>query len=272
MEKKRNKKLIISIISIILIFIVSFFVYEKLTWNKEYYKSEKNINIPIFLYHDIVENESEIKQDYMQTSKKVFEDQISGILKLGYKVINYDDLIAYNKGEKKLPKHICLIDFDDGYLGNYTVATDIIKKYNIPVTIFVVDNLVGTEGYMSWNQIRELESTGLVDINSHGKEHAKFNELDSNKAVEDVKYAHSRIEEELDKEVKKVFTYPYGLNNEEIVNKLADEGFVQNFTDNKINSSKNLNMSKLHRCYPLKDSVAKIFIKMHYRIIRYGTK
>lgn len=268
--KKKLKKIIIATILIIITIIIGFFIYEKVTWNKEYYISEKNINIPIFIYHDIVKSEEEVEHDYMQTTQKVFEEQISGLLKKGYKVIDYDDLIAYNKGEKKLPKRVCLIDFDDGYIGNYTVAADIIKKYNIPVTIFVVDNLVGTEGYMTWSQIRELKQTGLIDINSHGKEHARFNELDSDKAVKDVKYAHSKIEEELGEKVTKVFTYPYGLNSEEIVTKLKNEGFVQNFTDNKINSSEDLDMSKLHRCYPLQDSVEKILLKMHYRIIRYG--
>lgn len=270
MKNSRNKKILIYIISTIVIIIASFCIYEKVTWNKEYYKNEKNIAIPIFIYHDIVENESDVAYDYMQTTKKVFEEQISGLLKWGYKVIDYDDLIAYDKGEKKLPKHVCLIDFDDGYVGNYTIAADIIKKYNIPVTIFVVDNLVGTEGYMTWDQIRELKKTGLIDINSHGKEHARFNELDSDKAVEDVKLAHSHIEQELGFAVTKVFTYPYGLNSNDIVNKLEEEGFVQNFTDNKINESKNLNMSKLHRCYPLEDSIGKILLKIQYRLIRYG--
>ena len=267
---KKNKKIAITIISAIVAVIISIFIYEKVTWNNEYYKNEKNIHIPIFIYHDIVESEKEVSQDYMQTTQKIFEEQISGLLKLGYKVINYDDLISYNKGEKKLPKHVCLIDFDDGYVGNYTVAANIIKKYNIPVTIFIVDNLVGTEGYMTWDQIRELKQTGLIDINSHGKEHVRFNEQDANKALGDVKYAHSRIEKELGTSVTKVFTYPYGLNSNEIVDKLKNEGFVQNFTDNKINSSKKLDMSRLHRCYPLQDSVGKILLKMYYRIIRYG--
>lgn len=270
MKNKRSKKIFIAIISVIVTVIISICIYEKVTWKKEYYISEKNINIPIFIYHDIVKNESDVEYDYMQTTQKVFEEQISGLLKYGYKIIDYDDLIAYNKGEKKLPKHVCLVDFDDGYIGNYTIAANIIKKYNIPVTIFIVDNLVGTEGYMSWNQIRELKQTGLIDINSHGKEHSRFNELDSDKAVSDVKYAHSRIEEELGESVTKVFTYPYGLNSDEIVNKLQKEGFIQNFTDNKINSSKNLNLSKLHRCYPLDDSIEKMLVKVLYRRIRYG--
>jgi hypothetical protein len=41
-------------------------------------------------------------------------------------------------------------------------------------------------------------------------------------------------------------------------------------TDNKINKSKNLDLSRLHRCYPLSDSIFKMTLKIFYRSIRYN--
>lgn len=67
----------------------------------------------------------------------------------------------------------------------------------------------------------------------------------------------------------KVFTYPYGLNGEEKIEALEKEGFIQNLTDNRVNQSETLDLSRLHREYPLNDSVAKILLKTFYRSIRY---
>lgn len=111
---------------------------------KTYYKGEKNLRLPIILYHEITEKKPERSLAYMQTTKENFEKQIKGLLEYGYTVISYDDLIAYNNGEKALPEKVVLIDFDDGYVGNYLYAFDIAKKYNIPINIYVVDDLVGT--------------------------------------------------------------------------------------------------------------------------------
>ena len=143
--------------------------------------------------------------------EETFEKQISGLLKLNYKIISYEELVKYKNGEISLPKHTCLIDFDDGYKGNYETAFEIIKKYNIPVSIYVVDSCVGQPGYMDWQEIKELEKSGLVTINTHGKYHDDFEELETSQAVEDIKYAHNQIEKNLEKQVIKVFTYPCGL-------------------------------------------------------------
>lgn len=269
-EKQRGRKGIkigLSILGILICLIAVLVIYEVITWNKEYYISEKNILIPIFLYHNIVEEKHDA--DYMETRAEVFDRQISDFLKMGYDIISYDDLIAYQKGERALKKRTILIAFDDGYEENYTIALPIIEKYQIPVSIFVIDNQVGMDGYLNWNQIRELSKSGLVAIYTHGKTHYEFDKEGTEKAVADVLEAHEHIEKELGKKVTKVFTYPYGLYKEETVTALTEAGFVQNFTDNKINKSKELNLYGLHRMYPLEDATIKILAKIIYRSLRY---
>ena len=50
---------------------------------------------------------------------------------------------------------------------------------------------------------------------------------------------------------------------------LWQAGYVQNLTDNRINLSDKLDLSGLHRSYPLNNSVLKILLKIQYRVIRY---
>lgn len=228
--------------------------YRIIDKGKTYYKNEKNLRIPILLYHEITEEKPERSLSYMRTTKENFEKQIQGLLEYGYTVISYNDLIAYDKGEKALPEKVVLIDFDDGYIGNYLYAFDVVKRYNIPINIYVVDDLVGTPGYFNWEQAREMSDSGLVSINSHGKTHIFYDKETKETLVEHIEYAHNNIEKKLGKEITKVFTYPYGAYTEEELEALKQAGFVQNLTNDEINESNTLNLYGLSR----------IYVKNHY--------
>lgn len=223
--------------------------YRNTDKTKTYFKGEKNIKIPILLYHEITLESPERSMAYMHTTKDNFEKQVAGLLEYGYTVISYDDLIAYNNGEKALPEKVVLIDFDDGFIGNYLYAFDIVKKYNIPINIYVVDDLVGTPGYFNWEQAKEMSDTGLVSINTHGKTHIFYDKENKETLVEHIEYAHNNIEKNLEKSVTKVFTYPYGTYTQEQLEALKQVGFIQNLTNDEINNSDSLNLYGLSRIY-----------------------
>ena len=262
-------KIIISILTIIILLGISIYTYDRLTVNNEYLISEKNLEIPIFLYHHIVKEESEIQYDYMQTTEKTFEEQIRGLENLGYHFISYQDLIDYNNGQKKLYKKSCVLTFDDGCKDIYTNAYPILQKYNIPFTMFVVTNAVGADGCASWEELKEMQDSGLALIASHSTNHTEFNKLSVEETLENVDSSYKALEENLGEQKTKIFTYPYGLYSQEQLEPLKEEGYVINLTDNKINKSKNLNLYGLHRCYPLSDSLFKMELKIIYRSIRY---
>ena len=269
MNQKTKKRIIISTLLIIII-MISIFLFNCLVFihsNQEYYIYEKNINIPIFVYHDIVDQLT--GEEYMQTTKENFENQITGLQKIGYQFIRYDDLIRYSRGEKKLKEKSILLTFDDGLEGNYYILYPIIQKYQIPVSINIVDNNVGTFGALTWEQIKEMSDSGLVDFYTHSRYHEFSDTVSTEQYVSDIQYSHEHIERELNKPILKVFTYPYGVNQETKIEALSQAGFIQNLTDNRVNQSKNLDLSRLHREYPLNDSVPKILLKTIYRSIRY---
>ena len=264
------KKILLSLLTIFLLAIISFIIYEIATVNNTYYIGEKNLQIPIFVYHDIVEDESKIEYDYMQTPADTFEKQITGLMKLRYKPISYEDLVAYKNGEKAIPKWSFLITFDDGYTGVYKYAFEVAKKYNIPMASFEITDTIGSAGYYDWNQAREMHESGLMSIYLHGYTHVKYDEKTPEELLLDTNMAYENLQNELGKkDILKVFTFPYGLSTNHGREVLKDAGYIQNLTDNRINSSNNLDLAGLHRCYPLNDSVLKILLKIQYRFIRY---
>ena len=271
MEKRHKaKKVLLTILIAIIVVCAGFVTYEVATVNNTYYISEKNLQIPVFVYHDLVEDESQIEYDYMQTTVDKFEKQITGLMKLGYKPISYKDLVEYKNGNKKIPKWSFLITFDDGYEGIYKYAYEIAKKYNIPMTSFAIDDCVGSDGYYTWEQAKQMHDSGLISIYSHGLTHTQYNLQTPETLIKQTNEAYENLKTNLkDDELLKVFTYPYGLYTEEERQALKDAGYIQNLTDNRINTTKNLDLAGLHRSYPLNNSVLKILLKIQYRVIRY---
>lgn len=264
------KKIVLGIFLFILITFSCFIVYEINTIDNTYYIGEKNLQIPILVYHNLVKNESEIEYDYMQTTVDKFEKQITGLMKLGYKPITYEDLEAYKNGKKPISKWSFIITFDDGCLGVYKYAYEIAKKYNIPMTSFAIDCGVGNDGCYTWEQAKEMHDSGLISIYSHGLVHAEYDKVSPEELLHQTNQAYSNLRNYLnDNNLLKVFTYPYGLYTDDSRKLLESEGYIQNLTDNRINLSNTLDLSGLHRTYPLNDSVFKILLKTHYRVLRY---
>jgi peptidoglycan/xylan/chitin deacetylase (PgdA/CDA1 family) len=56
---------------------------------------------------------------------------------------------------KNLPPHPVVLTFDDGYKNNYTCAFPILKKYNIPATIFVMTGFIDRTTYL-WSDRLEF--------------------------------------------------------------------------------------------------------------------
>lgn len=264
------KRITLAVLILFIGTVVCFVVYDRATINNEYGIEEQSLQIPIFVYHDIVKDDSMVAYDYMQTTAETFEKQIVGLKNAGYDFITYDDLKKYSNNEKKIKKHSCIVTFDDGYEGVYENAFPIIKKYNVPITLYVITDNMEKTGVLTWEQAREMKESGLVTIASHSTNHPEFTCLSTQDAIDNVNKSYEIIEEKLGKQDTKIFTYPYGLYTDDQIEALKNEGYIQNLTDNKINKTKSLDLSRLHRCYPLSDSTIKMIAKILYRSIRYN--
>jgi hypothetical protein len=76
-----------------------------------------------------------------------------------------------------------IVMFDRGYESIFTNAKPILDKFGFKASIFISCDYVGNEGGMTWNQLRELDNDGY-DIQSHGLEHTRLDEVKSANDVE----------------------------------------------------------------------------------------
>jgi len=89
---------------------------------------QKN-KVSILLFHDIKKENAEKAFAYINRKYKVISLQ------------QYTDAVLNNTN---LPKKALIITFDDGHISNYTLLP-VIKKYQIPVTIFLCASIINTK-------------------------------------------------------------------------------------------------------------------------------
>jgi len=69
------------------------------------------------------------------------------------------------------------LTFDDGHASDYTDAFPILQELGLRATFFVVPTFVGTPGYVTWPQLREMVAAGM-EIGSHSLTHPFVDRLD----------------------------------------------------------------------------------------------
>lgn len=224
---------------------------------------EKNIKLPVLIYHGFSTPMLTGEDDpyKLMCSEDLFEDQITTLKDAGYTFITLEDMYKYKNGTIGLPEKNVCITMDDGWEGNYTEAFGVIKKYNVPATIFIVEELVDTPGYFDWEQAKEMYDSGLVKIHVHGRKHVSATGYGSkDKLIEDYNHTHALIEEKLGSKIQKIMAYPAGDSSADTIKWLKEGGFeVQVQTKyGTVNKSNILDLTGLGRIRAEKASGASI--------------
>jgi hypothetical protein len=125
-------------------------------------------------YHDITATGQHTPPfDRVGVSEAHFEAHLKRLHERGYHPVSVQDLVDAAAGKKPLPPKAVLLTFDDGYESFYTRAWPLLKKYHYPSVVAVIGTWINGEakpdvpGYkplMTWDQVRELDRSGNVEI------------------------------------------------------------------------------------------------------------
>ncbi|MBL6931496.1 MAG: polysaccharide deacetylase family protein [Rhodospirillales bacterium] len=179
----------------------------------------------IFMYHRFGED------DFPSTSIKMeqFEAHLTELKGGGYTVMSLEDIIKAFKDGSELPDKAVALTIDDAYLSVYEKAWPRFKDLGFPFTVFVSSDPVdrGIRGYMSWNQIREMDRDG-ASIGNHTVTHL-------NMAASDISLNRRELDESSERLLKELgykpdlIAYPYGEASEQIMNMVRSSGFIAGF-------------------------------------------
>ncbi len=169
--------------------------------NIKSYSDDKGILA--LMYHRFDEN----KYPSTNIQMDVFKQQIKIIKNLKYDFYNPKDLeknFHITKVEKKI-----LITIDDAFSSFYEVAWPYLRKEKIPFILFVSTEAIGKNGYMSWNQIKELEKEPIVFIGNHSHSHDYLVNFPKKNFLKDIKTANNIFIKNLGYNPI-FFSYPFG--------------------------------------------------------------
>lgn len=102
-------------------------------------------NLQILTYHRV---NDEYDPYFPATPVEVFSQQMEYIAK-SYEVCQLDEAVE-QLGRRDLPDNALVITFDDGYRDNYMHAFPVVRSLNLPMTIFLATDVIGT-GVTLWH-------------------------------------------------------------------------------------------------------------------------
>ena len=155
------------------------------------------------MYHRF--NESKYPSTNIQMD--IFKQQIEIIEDSNYKFNNpseFEKMFSTPKIKKEI-----LITIDDAFLSFYQEAWPFLKKNEIPFILFVSTEPVGKRGYMTWSQIREVESEDFAFIGHHSHTHDYLINETNDQFISDIEKANKIFLKELGY-IPNLFSYPFG--------------------------------------------------------------
>lgn len=180
---------------------------------------------PILMYHSVnpVENPY-IKRLIVHPDS--FEMQMAFFKRHNYNVVPLTALVEMIARKQAIPARTVAITFDDGYKDNYRYAFPVLKKYNLPATIFVIIDEIGRSDRLSWQEIKEMLASGLISIGSHALGPEPLVKIQPESELRKQIFVSKEIlEQRLATEVK-LFSYPEGMFNDRIRKLVIDAGYV----------------------------------------------
>jgi peptidoglycan/xylan/chitin deacetylase (PgdA/CDA1 family) len=192
-------------------------------------------HVTILVYHRF----SETADDSMTVRMSTFESQLRVLREHGYHIVPLREVVDWLRDpDATLPPKPVVITVDDGHRSVYEKLLPVMLRERLTVTLFIYPSAISNASYaMTWEQLRALKQTGLVDIQSHTYWHPNFNIERRHRTPEDfqqfvrtqLEKSRQRIESQTGSHVD-MLAWPFGIYDDELITLAADEGYTVGLT------------------------------------------
>lgn len=178
----------------------------------------------------------------------LFERQLVA-LKACAEIVPLTELLPRCRESPVDGRPLVALTFDDGYANFHSQVLPVLKRYQVPATVFVITGLIGSDGPppfdawsvkhsrqldpeawrpMNWAELKECAASGLVTIGGHSHEHRKATELSPGALGEEARRSRQILLSELDD--IRCYAYPYGSSRlgyvpDNYVSAVAEAGY-----------------------------------------------
>ena len=182
----------------------------------------------VFMYHGLDPHDgryatrSAAENSYV-VSRETFAAHLDALAQSNRHCIRADDL---HRGEIRTDE--TLLTFDDGWQSDYDVAFPLLREKKASAIFFITTDWVGTPGYVTWEQLREMAQAGM-GIGSHGKTHQFLSLLTPQEQRIELAQSRTVLEEKLGREVRAV-SLPGGRSDGQTLSIARECGYRTVFT------------------------------------------
>jgi len=211
------------------------FLIGILVWDAGIATAEGGLQVPILVYHRF----GPVVADSMTVTTAVFDSELRYLRDHGYSVIPLKQYVDYRLGKASPPpQHSVVITVDDGHRSVYSEMLPIVTRYRVPVTLFIYPSAISNATYaMTWEQLRELQATGLFGIQSHTYWHPNFKtERERLTPSEFERFVSNQLTKSRDKLQAEMGTgidllaWPFGIYDDQLTGLAKNVGYVAALT------------------------------------------
>ncbi len=188
----------------------------------------KKFRTIVLTYHRVRDDG---KYSDISVTTKNLDNQLR-YLKKNFDVIPLMEAVKSLQNGRRPKSDLTSISFDDGYKDNFSKALPVLKRHEIPATIFLVSDYIGKFDDML--NIKELNSmkSHHIEFGSHTVNHPILSDLDANDITYEIHRSKQDLEKLLQSEIS-LFAYPKGKRrhyNETAKSELRKAGYIASFT------------------------------------------
>lgn len=189
------------------------------------------LEVPVILYHHVQPQARaiELGQSSLSVDNTIFENQMAHLVSNGYTTISAVRLADALRLRSLLPEKSIVVTFDDGYVDAYTYVYPIVQKYNVIANFAISTGLVGGDGYLTWEQIKEMSANANIHFANHTWSHYPLDQGSLDKIKFEVETANHHLEENTGQSIE-TLVYPYGSFDEDAIKVLQENGFKAAFS------------------------------------------
>lgn len=153
--------------------------------------------VPVLIYHSVTADGAWLPwSGHISVTPELFARNLETLRKLECTVIRTEELVEARRSGRPLGRRPVVIHFDDGYLDNWVAAMPLLKRFDLPATVFVSTDFIEPgnalrpslddvdsgqidaaelqwDGYLNWSELRALQESGLIAVEAHGVDHGR---------------------------------------------------------------------------------------------------
>jgi peptidoglycan/xylan/chitin deacetylase (PgdA/CDA1 family) len=197
---------------------------------------QKDMHIPIFLYHSVSEHASKRFRPWA-IPPGLFRAQLARLHERGYTAMTVTQLAAaIRSSDVLLPERPVVITFDDGYADFVSEALPILKTFGFVATLYITTGYIGSTSrwlslsedqdrlMLTWQEIELLAGEG-IECGAHGHTHRQLDVIPFSRAQEEILTSKSILEENLGITIQS-FSFPHGYHTDRLVAFLERSGYT----------------------------------------------